>query len=313
MFPLEGTRYLPFAVRTVTTSNLHQLSPDHYRASLERIPMRPVLLCILLVCGSAIPASAQQLKEITNSIGTKLVLIHAGSFTMGSPVSEVGRQDNETPHEVTISKSYYLGAYEVTQEQYGQVMEENPSLFLGSQLPVEQVNWDDSVSYCKKLSDLREEKDAGRVYRLPTEAEWEYACRSTSGAAYSFGDTSDALAEYSWFSDSNEKNPAIQLNSKTHPVGEKKSNRWGLFDMHGNVSEWCHDRFADYPAGESTDPQGPEQGLSRVYRGGSWLDVYGNCRSARRGSGNPLKRTFVNGFRVAMSLPIKQRESASSK
>ncbi len=155
--------------------------------------MRPLLLCIVLVCGSAIPAGAQQLKEITNSIGMKLVLIHAGSFTMGSPKSEIGRQEDETPHEVTISNSYYLGAFEVTQGQYEKVIGENPSQFKDLKNPVENVNWDKAISYCKRLSEMPEEKAANRVYRLPTEAEWEYACRATSSTAYSFGDREGEL------------------------------------------------------------------------------------------------------------------------
>ncbi len=149
--------------------------------------MRPVLLCILLVCGLTTPASAQQQKSITNSIGMKLVLIHAGSFTMGSPESEPGRQTNESLHKVTISKSYYLGAYEVTQGEYAKVMGKTPSFFKGNQLPVELVNWDDAVSFCKQLSELPDEKGAGRVYRLPAEAEWEYACRAGGKTAFSLG------------------------------------------------------------------------------------------------------------------------------
>ena len=135
--------------------------------------MRALILSIVLLIGS--PALGQQLKAITNSIGMKLVLIHPGSFTMGSPMNEVGRRDNEMQHEVTISKSYYLGLYEVTQGQYENVMGSNPSRFKGSKNPVEMVSWDDAVSFCKKLSELPEEKAAGREYRLPTEAEWEYA------------------------------------------------------------------------------------------------------------------------------------------
>ena len=139
---------------------------------------------------------AQTPKEITNSIGMKLVLIPKGTFMMGSPESEEGRDKNdETQHEVTISKDYYLGVYEVTQAQYEKMMGKNPSYFQGAKvgnenanLPVEKISWDDAVEFCKKLSDLPEEKKVGRVYRLPTEAEWEYACRAGSKTAYSFDD-----------------------------------------------------------------------------------------------------------------------------
>ncbi len=266
--------------------------------------MRPVLL-ILLVCGLATPASAQQPKEITNSIGMKLVLIHAGSFTMGSPEGEEGRTDYELQHEVTISKSYYLGAYEVTQDQYEKVMGENPSHYNGPKNPVEKVSWEDSVSFCKKLSEMPEEKAAGREYRLPTEAEWEYACRATSPTSYCYGDKADALGEYAWFKENSER--------RTHPVGEKKPNRRGLYDMHGNVIEWCQDLNAPNQSGAATIPQGAFQGLSRVTRGGSWYDDAVYCRSANRRANDPSSRTSNTGFRLALSAPTKQLESASSK
>lgn len=135
--------------------------------------MRLVLVSILLVPAVAMPANAQHLKEITNSIGMKLVLIHPGSFTMGSPEDEEGRQDNEKPHEVTIDKPFYLGAHEVTQEQYEKVMGNNPSKSKGTVKPVENLSWENAISFCQKLTELPDEKTAGRENRLPTEAEWE--------------------------------------------------------------------------------------------------------------------------------------------
>ena len=267
--------------------------------------MRPVLLCILLVCGSAIPASAQQLKQITNSIGMKLVLILPGSFTMGSPINEAGRWDGESQHLVTISNWYYLGTYEVTQDEYEKVMGRNPSKFKGPKNPVETVSWLDAVSFCKKLSEMPEEKAAGRSYRLPAEAEWEYACRAGSTTSYSFGETAESLGEYAWFDEGPE--------CKTHPVGLKKPNRWGLYDMHGNVWEWCQDWFEPFLPDASTDPQGPNGGSNRVYRGGSWYFVAGNCRSAFRGRGVPSDRRSNYGFRVALSPPINQPEAVETK
>ena len=175
--------------------------------------MRIVLLCTLLLAGVSSPAFGQQLKEITNSIGMKLVLIHAGSFTMGSPEGEVGRTEDETAHEVTISKSYYLGIYEVTQGEYEKVMGNNPSKYKGAKNPVEMVSWDDAVSFCKKLSDKAEEKAASREYRLPTEAEWEYACRAGSKSAYCFGDKTISLQEYAWLSKKTEE----IIHPTTHP------------------------------------------------------------------------------------------------
>ena len=257
--------------------------------------MRSIVLFIVLLIGS--PALGQQLKTITNSIGMKLVLIHPGSFTMGSPDDEVGRVRNETSHEVTLSKSYYLGANEVTQGEYEKVMGANPNNFKGSKNPVETVSWDDSVSFCKKLSEMPEEKAAGRSYRLPTEAEWEYACRAGSTTSYSFGETAESLGEYAWFGEGRE--------GKTHPVGLKKPNRWGLYDMHGNVWEWCQDWLGDYPPDASTDPQGPNGGSFRVYRGGCWSDVAGYCQSAYRRRNDPSVRYNFLGFRVALSPSFK--------
>jgi formylglycine-generating enzyme required for sulfatase activity len=227
------------------------------------------------------PAKAQAPKEITNSIGMKLVLITKGTFMMGSPESEEGRKENETQHKVTISKDYYLGVYEVTQAQYEKVMGKNPSSFpvakVGNEnadLPVENVSWNDAVEFCKKLSDLPEEKKAGREYRLPTEAEWEYGCRAGSKTAYAFDDEEGLLPEYGWF---NRKS-----SGRTHTVGLLEPNAWGLYDMHGNVWEWCSDRYGDYPKGAVSDPSGPKEGSYRVIRGGCWGSDAAICRSAIR-------------------------------
>ena len=246
------------------------------------------------------PAKAQAPKEITNSIGMKLVLITKGTFMMGSPESEEGRKENETQHEVTISKDYYLGVTEVTQGQYERVMGTNPSYFQkrvirksdSSMYPVEGVSWEDAVEFCKKLSDLPEEKKTGRVYRLPTEAEWEYACRAGSKTAFSFGESSKSLGDYAWFGENS--------NGQTYPVGEKKAGSWGLYDMHGNVWEWCSDRYGEYPKGEVSDPSGPKEGSSRVLRGGGFSLEAAVCRSAFRISA-PSIRGYNDGFRVALS------------
>ena len=159
-----------------------------------------------------------------------LVPIPAGEFTMGSPESEKDRKDNETQHLVKITKPYYLGAYEVTQEQYERVMGKNLSDSKGENKPVENVRWSEAVEFCRKLS----EKE-GVEYRLPTEAEWEYACRAGTSTAYSFGNDESQLGKYAWYRDNS---------ISTHPVGELKPNTWGLYDMHGNVWEWCQDLYA---------------------------------------------------------------------
>ena len=241
------------------------------------------------------------METITNSIGMKMVLIPKGTFQMGSPRTENGRRKDETQHQVTISKDYHLGVTEVTQGQYEKVMGTNPSKFQNqvilnkdsSMYPVEKVTWEDAVEFCKKLSDLPEEKKAGRVYRLPTEAQWEYACRAGSKTAYSFGESSKSLGDYAWF-DGNS-------NNQTHPVGEKKSNAWGLYDMHGNVWEWCSDWYGDYPKGAVSDPVGPREGLVCVVRGGGYRGEAALCRSADRVLLNPSYRDDYIGFRVALS------------
>ncbi len=247
--------------------------------------MRSVLLCFLLVFGLLTPIYGQQLKSITNSIGMKLVLIHPGSFTMGSPVGEVGRTEKERQHEVTIDESFYIGAFEVTQEEYEKVIGSNPSAFKDVRNPVETVSWDDAVACCEKLSEVAEEKAEGRKYRLPTEAEWEYACRASSTTAYSFGDSMELLEDYAW--------RGQEFTGKTHHVGEKKANKWRLHDMHGNVWEWCQESHPDFPT-------------YRVFRGGSWTSINIFCRSACRRANVPTLRSHDIGFRVAMSLPAQR-------
>jgi formylglycine-generating enzyme required for sulfatase activity len=190
--------------------------------------------------------------------------------------------------------------YEVTQAQYEKVMGKNPSSFpvakVGNEnadLPVENVSWNDAVEFCKKLSDLPEEKKAGREYRLPTEAEWEYACRAGSKTAYAFDDEEGLLPEYGWF----KRNSS----DRTHTVGLLEPNAWGLYDMHGNVWEWCSDRYGDYPKGAVSDPSGPKEGSYRVYRGGGWGIDAARCRSAIRNWFAPSFRGIRLGFRVALS------------
>ena len=244
---------------------------------------------------------AQPPKEITNSIGMRLVLIPNGTFIMGSPEREDGRKENETQqHEVTISKDYYLGVYEVTQAQYEKVIGKNPSHFQGAivdnenaDLPVENVSWDDAVEFCKKLSDLPTEKQAGRVYRLPTEAEWECACRAGSKTAYSFDDEAGLLPEYGWCSRNS--------SNRTHTVGLLEPNAWGLYDMHGNVWEWCSDWYGEYPKGAVSDPTGPREGYIHVFRGGSWDLHAAYSQSQLRRGDIPSRRIKNVGFRLALS------------
>jgi formylglycine-generating enzyme required for sulfatase activity len=227
-------------------------------------------------------------KGMTNSIGMKLVYIQPGEFQMGS---NDGEDDEKPLHTVKISKGFYMGIYEVTQEQYQKVMGNNPSEFEGSNLPVEMVSWDDAVEFCKKLSQTE-----GKTYRLPTEAEWEYACRAGTTTKFSFGDSESQLGDYAWYNQNS--------GEKAHPVGEKKPNAWGLYDLHGNVWEWCHDWYGGgyYASSPTNDPQGPSSGQGRVIRGGGWSYGSGGCRVSFRVSINPNRRRVYIGFRLVLDL-----------
>jgi formylglycine-generating enzyme required for sulfatase activity len=229
-------------------------------------------------------AVLKRLPPLTNSIGMKLKLLPLGVFTMG---------DEGAEHEVRLTKPFMLGLHEVTQSQYERVMGKNPSKFKGANNPVEQVSWEDAVKFCQKLSALPAEKAAGRVYRLPTEAEWEYACRAGTTTKYSFGDDDTELGDYAWFRGNS--------GQTSHPVGGKKPNAWGLYDMHGNVFEWCQDWYGDYPGRTVTNPSGANSGSYRVLRGGSWFNAAEFCRSASRRRFKPSFRYDDYGFRVSLS------------
>ena len=235
------------------------------------------------------PAEDIELPESAESIGMEFKLIPAGTFTMG----DASGDDDETPHEVTLTQPFKMGVHEVTQAQYEQVMGVNPSTFKGANNPVEMVSWEEAVEFCRRLSELPAEKAAGNVYRLPTEAEWEYACRAGTTTKYSFGDDESELRDHAWCSE----NSDVQ----THRVGSKKPNAWGLYDMHGNVYEWCQDRHGDYPSGSVTDPTGPAVGSDRVGRGGGWNSTAEYCRSAFRYGTFPSFRYDYFGFRVCLS------------
>ena len=219
----------------------------------------------------------------------EMVLIPAGKFKMGSPASEKNRSDNETQHEVTLTKPFYMGKYEVTQEQWESVMGDNPSSTKGAKLPVTGVSWKDCQGFIEKLN----AKTSGG-YRRPTEAEWEYACRAGTTTAYSFG---DVLTK----SDAN----CNESGGRIKEVGSYKPNAFGLYDMHGNVWEWCEDSYGDYPAGSAIDPKGPATGGSRVARGGSFNYGVSHARSSNRGLNSPTARSDDGGFRLARSVDIK--------
>jgi formylglycine-generating enzyme required for sulfatase activity len=217
-----------------------------------------------------------------------MIWVEPGTFMMGSPESEEGHRGNETQHQVTLTKGFYLGKHEVTQAQWEKVMGSNPSSSKGADRPVVKVSWNDAVEFCKKLTEM--EKKAGRVpqgmaYQLPTEAQWEYACRAGTTTAYSWGDSISS------------KN-ASHIGGGTTPVGKYPANPWGFHDMHGNVREWCADWYDDYPSGAVTDPLGPASGSYRVRRGGSWGSGGAALRSAGRHSYPPSTRANNLGFRV---------------
>jgi formylglycine-generating enzyme required for sulfatase activity len=262
---------------------------------------------------------------ITNSIGMKLAYIPAGTFLMGSPPGEAERSDEELQHEVTISQPFYMGVYEVTQEQFKKVPTPpiggtgaifNEKRGGGPLHPDENVRWDQAVAYCKNLSDLPAEKEAGRTYRLPTEAEWEYACRAGTTTTYHFGNTlSSKQANFNgnYPFGGAEKGPFLQLTAK---VGSYPPNKWGLYDMHGNVAEWCADYYDKdyYKKSPKVDPKGPEKGVVptdyhndfyRVVRGGCWLDEARACRAAYRFRAMPHDPYRLIGFRVVCEVKKK--------
>lgn len=234
---------------------------------------------------TATKPGAENPAEVTNSIGMKLKLISPGKFLMGK---------GKEAHEVTLTKPYYLALYEVTQEQYERVMGQNPSRGKGPRNPVENVSWDEAVTFCRKLSDLPAEKTAKRTYRLPTEAEWEFACRAGTTTAFAFGESESQLGAFGWYSGN--------AGNQSHPVGEKKPNPWGFYDMHGNVWEWCSDWCEDLSSKNATDPFGPVSGSIRVRRGGCWYSGANFCRSAQRGGRSPSSRNDDLGFRIAVSF-----------
>ena len=240
-------------------------------------------------------------QSFTNSIGIKLMRMPKGKFLMGSPETEEKRVKDENQHEVTISQNFYMSATEVTQAQWQKVMGTNPSFFKGDQLPVEQISWYEAVDFCKRLSEMPEEMKASRNYRLPTEAEWEYACRAGTTTTFNFGSqlngtqgNCDGRLPYG----TDMKGPYLE---KTSAVGMYQANAWGLHDMHGNVWEWCSDWYEEYPVASVTDPNGPATGLDRLVRGGGWGDGAVGCRSARRFGDGPSGRVDGLGFRVALS------------
>jgi formylglycine-generating enzyme required for sulfatase activity len=241
------------------------------------------------------PAEPQE-KTLTNSLGMKFVYIPPGTFVMGSPPDEPQREFDETQHKVTLSKGFFMQTTEVTQGQWREIMGENLSHFrkCGDECPAEMVTWDEARQFVRLLN-RREETDK---YRLPTEAEWEYACRAGTTTAFSFGRCLDTeQANYAGF-----PLPGCakgEFRESTMPVGSFPPNAFGLYDMHGNVCEWCEDWYGYYAEEDVRDPKGPPMGDLRVVRGGGWDCTAQFCRSADRRKGSPMATDRRQGFRVA--------------
>lgn len=234
-----------------------------------------------------------------------MILCVSGPFDMGSPDTELGRYGDEELHRVILTRGFYMSKYEVTQAQYKAVMGSNPSGFKGDlNRPVEQVSWDMAVEYCKKVNKLcRSQLPPGYKVSLPTEAQWERACRASTTTALnteteltSVDGTCRNLDSVAWYDENS--------GDETHPVGAKRPNRWGLYDMHGNVREWCSDNFDVY-AGTMADPVGASYGENRMVRGGSWYDCAAFCRSAYRSNDGHLVKNNYTGFRVAVTVARK--------
>ena len=269
--------------------------------------IKKLSLTILLMAAFMTPAFADGtgenlLVDLGGGVMLEMIKIPAGTFNMGGPDRDPDKDPNSfddnrasfgSVHAVSISKDFYIGKYELTQGQWVKVMGNNPSHFKnGDNCPVENVSWNDICSsggFLEKINTLTKNK-----FRLPTEAEWEYACRAGTQTNFYFGGDSSikSIGDYAWYDGNSDK--------KTHPAAQKSPNAFGLYDMSGNVREWCGDYFGNYGDQAVTDPCGPAAGSLRVFRGGGWCDTAWRCRSAYRDPGNPSDRGIHLGFRLAL-------------
>ncbi len=280
-------RFLQMALRTNGGGVFTNLAPR------QKLTATPYAITAGALSGS-VPAA-----NVIPALG--MVWLKPGTFILGSRADEPGRLSIEGPQTVvTLTKGFWMGAHEVTQGEYLKVVGSNPSAFTGdANRPVELVSWNNATNYCRVPT--LSERTAGRLpagwgYRLPTEAEWEYACRTGARTTrFGYGDdvSGAALINYAWYS--------VNSGNTTHPVEQKLANPWGLMDMHGNVWEWCQDFYDTYPGGSVSDPTGPVTGIDRVLRGGGWGDAAGDCRSAQRLDFNPSVTYIIIGFRVVLS------------
>ncbi len=277
--------------------------------------LRTVLVCCLLfsLLFGAGCANKYLTLDLGKGVTMKLVRIEAGKFIMGSPKTETDRYDEEGHQsEVTISKPFYMGVCEINQAQWHAIMGTEPwkgKLFgkSGADNAATYISWDDAIKFCEILS-----KKAGKKLTIPTEAQWEYACRAGSKTAYCFGNDASKLGDYAWCHAN-----AHEIDDQyPHAVGRKKPNAWGLYDMHGNVWEWCRDWYSDefYTKAKKADPENTTEAISRVVRGGAWNGAPGMSRSARRGGFRPDISNHDTGFRViipAVLVSLPKTSSAS--
>jgi len=233
----------------------------------------------------SVPPRTMEL-DLGSSVTMTLVRVKAGEFVMGSPHSEVGRDKNEGPQiRVKLTRDYWIGQTEVTQTEYWAVMLSNPSIFVGDALPVNNVSWEDATAFCEAASEL-----TGRTVLLPTEAQWEYACRAGTTTPWITGDDHEGIADYAWFDGNSD--------GRLHPVGAKKPNSWGIHDMTGNATEWCRNWYYEYPGGTVTDATGPEGGDFAVLRPGVFYIDEFLTRSAARMHWPRTAKDRYYGFRV---------------
>ncbi len=286
---------LKSSIRSAQSVAPARLLLDRSRIIGAMFPGAPIacalFIGVLIVAGCRkkdVPPTPAAIQTITTSTGIEMVRIPGGSFIMGS---DSGDDDEKPAHSVTVS-GFYMDRFEVTQKSFERLMGTNPSKFKDPANPVERISWSAAIKYCNMRSakenfapcynlQTLECNFAADGYRLPTEAEWEYACRAGSTAAYSYGDNPADLPAAAWL-----KSNAEQT---THAVGQKQPNRWGLHDMHGNVAEWCNDRYAEkqYAQSNGDNPHGPATGDERILRGGSWRTGPQRCRSSARAAETP--------------------------
>jgi len=338
--PVPAPRPMPSPEPIVAKVNLEELNPAPRANPLTKPlpqtvpttpnavtkPSQPTTKPAPSTTNPAQPAPAFA-KEFTNGLGMKLMLIPAGEFWMGSPDNEFKRQADEARHRVRLTKSFYMGAHEVTQSQYTQLMHKNPSAFAAGGIysekvqnldtrsfPVDSVSWTEAVEFCQRLSDLPAERNAGRVYRLPTEAEWEYACRAGTDTPFSTGfnlGSSQANANGEFPAGQAAAGPNL---ARTCMVGLYRPNAFGLYDMHGNIWEWCQDWYEPsyLMIGNGqfavVDPLGPPSGTKRVNRGGGYFSHMVMCRSALRYADKPIMTIPDNGFRVVCDLVSRTKK-----